>query len=522
MSMLHHFWRTYFNNGWLLTALLISLVVSTPMFYIAFQLFSPATEVWNHIVESLLLDYVMSTIKLCAGVAFFTLLWGLPSAWFVSTCEFPLRRLLSWALVLPLAIPTYINAAVYKAIFGSQVMNLYGAIVVLSTVLYPYIYLISRNIFERQSQSIMEVAEMLGKNRWQSFFSLALPLARPAVFGGLFLVMMEVLNEYGAVKYYGINTFTKGIFRAWFSFNDVGAAVRLSALLMVFVFAFVGIEYWQRKQQKFHDAAFSPKPIQRKKLKGIKSWLVFLVCFLPVLLGFLLPISQLAYWASVAWAETNLSNIFQLMGNSSLIALLSALVVSFFAVLLHYAVRISNQTVTKFFSQIANLGYAIPGAVIAIGSMVTLISFDHFLSSLIAQKQTLWLNATLFGLTYAYLVRFLAVGANPIETGWQKIGKNIDYAAQMSGKRRITSLFSVHLPMMRGSIAICLLLVFVDTLKELPLTLILRPFNFDTLATKTFELADDERFASAGITALLMVGVGLIPTILLNNLVKRK
>jgi iron(III) transport system permease protein len=522
MSMLTHFWRTYFNNGWLFTVLLMAILISAPICYIAFQLFSPSSEIWSHIVETLLLDYVVSTLKLCMGVAFFTLLLGLPSAWLVSTCKFPLRQLLSWALVLPLAIPAYINAAVYKAIFGSPIMNMYGAVLVMSAVLYPYIYLISRNIFERQSQSVLEVSEMLGKNRWQTFFNLVLPLSRPAVVGGLFLVMMEVLNEYGAVKYYGINTFTKGIFRAWFSFNDVGAAVRLSALLMVFVFIFVGLEYSQRRQKRFYDSAFSPKPVKRIVLKGIKSWLVFLVCLLPVFVGFLLPVSQLVYWAITVWAETNLVNIFELIYNSTLIAWLSALVVSLFAIIIYYSVRISNQPVTSFFLQISNLGYAIPGAVIAIGSMVTLISFDNFLSSFIAQKQGFWLNATFSGLTYAYLVRFLAVGANPIETGWQKISKNIDYAAQMSGRRRIMNLFLLHLPMMKGSIAVCVLLVFVDTLKELPLTLILRPFNFDTLATKAFELADDERFASSGITALLIVGVGLMPTFLLNKLIKEK
>lgn len=445
------------------------------------------------------------------------LVLGLPSAWFVSTCDFPFRRWLSWGLVLPLAIPTYINAAVYKAIFGSQIMNMYGAILVIATVLFPYIYLISRNIFEKQSQSVLEIAEMLGKNRWQTFFSLVLPLARPAIFGGLFLVVMEVLNEYGAVKYYGINTFTKGIFRAWFSFGDVSSAVRLSACLMVFVFVFVGIEYWQRRKKKFHDAAFSPKPLKRISLKGWKAWAIFFSCFIPFFLGFLLPIGQLLYWAGGAWKETNLPNVTELIFNSTSVALLSAVTIGFFAILLHYAVRISRQPVAKLFSQIANLGYAIPGAVIAIGSMMPLLFSDNLLSEFIPQKHGFWLNATLFGLTYAYLVRFLAVGANPIETGWQKISMNIDYAAQLSGKRRLASLLRLHLPLLKGSIAVCMTLVFVDTLKELPLTLILRPFNFDTLATKSFELADDERFAASSITALIIIAVSALPTFLLNK-----
>jgi iron(III) transport system permease protein len=244
---------------------------------------------------------------------------------------------------------------------------------------------------------------------------------------------------------------------------------------------------------------------------------VLLICFIPFFLGFLLPVSQLIYWASGAWKETNLPNIFKLIYHSTLVALLSAFAVSFFAILLHYSLRQSRQSSAKLLSQIANLGYAVPGAVIAIGSMMTLLFADNFLSLLIPQKQGFWLNATLFGLTYAYLVRFLAVGANPIETGWQKISKNIDYAAQLGGKRRINSLLTLHLPLLKSSIVVCMTLVFVDTLKELPLTLILRPFNFDTLATKAFELADDERFAASAITSLIIIAVGALPTFLLSK-----
>lgn len=491
------------------------------MLYIFIQLFSPSTDTWRHIVDNLLADYVLSTSALCLGVILLSLLLGLPAAWFVSTCDFPLRKWLSWGLVLPLAVPTYINAAIYKAVFGSQIMNMYGAVLVIGTVLFPYIYLISRNIFEKQSQSILEIAEMLGKNGWQTFFGLVLPLARPAIFGGLFLVVMEVLNEYGAVKYYGINTFTKGIFRAWFSFGDVSSAVRLSACLMVFVFAFVGLEYWQRRKRTFHDTAFSPRPLRRTALKSWKAWAVFFICFIPFFLGFLLPITQLIYWAGGAWKETNLPNIIELIYHSMLVALLSAMTVGFFAILLHYSVRQSRQSSAKLLSQIANLGYAVPGAVIAIGSMMALLFADGFLSNLIPQKQGFWLNATLFGLTYAYLVRFLAVGGNPIETGWQKISKNIDYAAQLGGKRRINSLLTLHLPLLKSSIVVCMTLVFVDTLKELPLTLILRPFNFDTLAIKAFELADDERFAASAITSLIIIAVGALPTFLLHKWVNK-
>jgi iron(III) transport system permease protein len=507
--MLSHLWRTYLNNGWLLTILLITALVSAPMLYILAQLFTPSTGEWQHITETLLLDYLWTTFLLCVGVGVCALLLGLPTAWLVSTCRFPFSKQLSWALVLPLAIPTYINAAVYKSMIGTAVMNMYGGALVIAAVLYPYVYLIARNVFERQSQSLLEVAEMLGKNRWQTFWGLALPLARPAVAGGLFLVLMEVLNEYGAVKYYNINTLSKGIFKAWLSLGDLGAAVRLSAFLMLFVFAFMGIEYWQRKKKRFHDAAFAPKPIRKVVLTGVSAYLALLACLLPFLLGFVFPIIQLFSWASKTFQETYLPNVLLLVSNSAWVAGLSAFAVCGIAILLHYAVRISNQPTSKLLSQVANLGYAIPGAVIAIGTLTTLLLFGNFL------------NATLVGLLYAYLVRFLAVGGNPIETGWQKISKNIDYAAQIAGKRRLESLFGLHIPMLKNSVFACLLLVFVDTMKELPLTLILRPFNFDTLATKSFEFADDERFASAAITSLIIIAVSLVPTFLLDRLGKR-
>lgn len=515
--MLKYWWRTKLDNGWFLTILLIFLLVSVPILYIFIQIFNPPSDTWLHIQENLLGDYVVNTIVLSAGVACLTLLLGIPSAWLVSTYDFPLRRGLGWWLILPLAIPTYINAAVYKAILGSAAMNMSGAVAVVALVLYPYIYLISRSVFEKQSQSVLEVAKMLGKNRWQSFFTLVLPLARPAVFGGLFLVLMEVLNEYGAVKYYNINTFTKGIFRAWFSFGDVGAAVRLSACLMIFVFFLVGLESWQRKKQRFHDAAFSPKPVQRVSLKGIEGWLALVVCSAPVLLGFIIPVGQLFYWASTIWEATSFPNMYYLISNSVWVASLSAVLITLVAVFMNYAVRLSRHVGGKFLSQVATLGYAIPGAVIAIGSMMIMISVDNWLSSWITAKKGFWLNTTLLGLVYAYLVRFLAVGSNPIASGWQKISQSIDHAALLSGKRRIQSLFTLHLPLLKNNIVACFILVFVDTLKELPLTLILRPFNFDTLATTTFEMADDERFAVAGVTALMIIGIGLLAIFILNK-----
>jgi iron(III) transport system permease protein len=519
------------NFSWYVIAFLFAILLTLPILYIAFGLLLPADDTWRHLSTYLLPNYLYNTSIILIGIGFISLLLGIPTAWLVSAYRFPMQKTLSWLLILPLAIPAYINAYTYKALcskglfytwFGVyiDVMNLQGAILVIASVLYPYIFLIARSSFENIPQSLIEASQLLGKSKYYTFFHIILPIARPAMIGGLVLVLMEGLNEYGTFKYYSIQTFSTGIFRAWFAMDSIASAIRLAACLLVFVFTLLSIEKWQSRKLRFSNAQ-TQKPLRKQQLKGWKAVLAILVCLVPCMLGFGIPILQLLHWASQIWKEVNLPNFTTLISNSLLLASISAIVVVIPALLLNYVQRISPQLWVQTTVRIASLGYAIPGAIIAIGTMATLLVIDRWLSTVFALKlSNLWLSGTTGGLIYAYSVRFFSVASQPIAARWQQISPNMDNASWLLGKNRLKTFFLLHLPLLKGSLAAAMLLVIVDVLKELPLTLILRPFNFDTLATTAFEFADDERLVSASISSLLIILVGLLPVIGLNKLLK--
>jgi iron(III) transport system permease protein len=515
-----------------LVSLLLAFLLTLPVLYVGLGVFLPADSTWQHIAEYLLLSYVSNTSMILAGVALLSLFFGLSTAWLVSHYTFPLRRFFSWALVLPLAVPAYINAYTYKYLFTKglcyqwfgvyiDVMHHTGAIWVLATVLYPYVYLITRTAFEKQSQTLIEAAMLAGKSKLQILFGVILPLARPAMIGGLLLVLMEGLNEFGTFKYFSIQTLSTGIFRAWFAMGSLTAALRLAAYLLLFVFILLSIEKWQRRNLRFHTTHIS-KPLQKITLQSWQVLLAILVCAVPFLAGFVLPVLQLLHWATMVWQEISVPNFWQLIVNSASLALLSALLVVVVALVSNELQRFVQQAAVSTLLRIASLGYAVPGAIIAIGTMAILLAVDKWLSGIFLSKgTTFWLSSTLVGLLYAYLVRFFAVASQPIETGLQQISQNIDHASFLLGKGRLHTFFAIHLPLLRGNLLAALMLIMVDVLKELPLTLILRPFNFDTLATAAFELADDERLPSASIASLLIIAVGLLPVLFLDKLQKK-
>ncbi len=530
-SLFHLVFNSHINLSWYFIALLFAILLILPVLYIGIGLFSPADDTWQHLSKHLLNDYIYNTTIILLGMALLTFLLGVPAAWLVSAYNFPLRKTLSWCLILPLSIPAYINAYTYKSLFTKgllhtwfgiyvDVMTLQGAIIVMSSVLYPYVFLVARSSFENLPQSLIEASQLLGKSKYYTFFKIILPITRPAIIGGLLLVLMEGLNEFGTFKYYSIQTFSTGIFRAWFAMGSLPAAIRLAACLLILVFTLLSIEKWQSRKLRFTNSQ-TQRPLQKKQLKGFKAFVAILICLFPFILGFAMPILQLLHWASQVWQELSLPNFTDLIINSLTLAFISAFVVVIPALLLNYVQRISPQIWVQTAVRIASLGYAIPGAIIAIGSMAVLIAIDHWLSSVIISKQAnLWLSGTVGGLIYAYMVRFFSVASQPIAARWQQISPTIDNASWILGKNRLKTFFLVHLPLLKGSLAAAMLLVMVDVLKELPLTLILRPFNFDTLATAAFELADDERLASASITSLLIILVGLLPVIGLNKLLK--
>ncbi len=552
-SALRAFWRqsrSEFRGGltpWSVSALVVVALTTLPLLVITVGVFGPRTEIWQHLASTVLPVYVGNSALLMVGVGVLALFLGLAPAWLVSAYEFPGRRTFEWSLVLPLAIPTYIIAYTYAGVFEygsamsgvlsalwpgaetwrvrSAIMSRGGVTVMMALVLYPYVYVIARASFLRQSGAVLETARSLGRGPWNTFFRVALPMSRPAVVGGLTLVLMEVLNEYGAVKYFGVPTFTTGIFRAWFPLNDPTSAMRLSGILLLFVFSLIVFERAQRGRARFDDGARGYRPSERQRLGRRGRWLSFAACLLPLTLGFLVPVLQLLEWATRAGFGALDARFVELTLHSFTLALTAALLAVLAALLIAYAVRLSPTPFLRLASKVAVLGYSIPGAVIAVGVFIPFVWVDRhvdaFMRASFGLPTGLLLSGTLVALVVAYVVRFLAVALNPLESGFKRLCGNLDESSRSLGVPPLNTLWRVDLPLLKGTLLSAALLVFVDVLKELPLTLILRPFNFDTLATRAFQLATDEQLTQSAVPALLIVTVGLVPVIVLNKLIGR-
>ncbi|MCC5932238.1 MAG: iron ABC transporter permease [Cyclobacteriaceae bacterium] len=528
---------------WQLVAFLNTGLILLPILTIIWFLLDGPGETWEHLAETVLADYILNSLIIIAGTGLISVILGISTAWVVSTCKFPMRKFFEWSLVLPLAIPTYIIAFAYAGIFdytGSlqtllrnaglvfelDIMNIQGIVFILAFVLYPYVYVIARASFLQRSRSMLEAGRLMGSSSWRTFFKISLPVARPAIIGGLSLVIMEVLNDYGAVKYYGVNTFTTGIFRAWFSLGDINAAVYLSALLIVTILIVMGIERWQRGQARFDDEGQKKgKPPVRYKLNSMQQFLSFLICIIPLALGFVFPVVQLTIWAVQSFDKIVTTNFVQLILNSFGLAAISAVVCVIISIILIYSNRIHQSLWMKGLTKTSTIGYSIPGAVIAVGIMIPVLRLDKFITqwfeNLLNIELGLLLTGTLFILVYAYTVRFLAVAYNSVDAGFKKIPEGLTEASRSLGKSTFITLIRVNLPLLKASAISGALLVFVDVLKELPLTLILRPFNFSTLATRAFELASDERIGESAGPALIIVFTGILPVILLSRLVTK-
>ena len=535
---------TYWWSKWTGSAIIILLLVLTPIFTIIIKLFEKPGEHWGHIVSNLLPSYFSNSFILLVGVAFFTFLIGVSMAWLVSIYEFPGRKYFEWLLILPLAFPAYMMGYSYVGIleytgpvqaflrnnFDYQIkgaivdiMNMPGAIFILSISLFPYVYVICRTSFTRQSNQLQEAALLLGSNRIRVFSKIALPMARPAIAGGIALVGMEVLNDYGTVKYFGVDTFTSGIFRAWFSFGDINTAIYLSAILTLIVLVLIWLENLQRGSRVWTSQSESSKPTIRinTRFKSTR-WLYTSLCTVVLLISFIFPLLQLFYWVSLTWKNVINTEFYLLIFRSFSLAIGAAIAIACLSIVLLYAIRLSPLKWTRYIARTASLGYAIPGAVIAVGVMIPMMKIDRFIIWMSSNQSGMILSGTLIILVVAYIVRFMAVGYNSIDAGFQKTGPAVNEVARSLGASPIRTLLRIDLPLIKNSIAGAILLAFVDILKELPLTLILRPFNFHTLATKAFDMATNEMIAESANASLIVVLTGVIPIIILNNIISKK
>ena len=528
-------------------AVLVAALLSLPVLVILSYLVQADSGLWQHLLDTVLSDYLINSLLLLLGVGSGVLLLGVPTAWLTSMCSFPGRRWLSWALLLPLAVPAYIIAYTYTGLldfagpvqtsirditglgYGDywffEIRSLGGAIIMMSLVLYPYVYLMARAAFLEQSVSSIEVGCSLGYSRWRAMWSLALPMARPAIVAGLSLALMETLADYGTVQYFGVSTFTTGIFRTFYGYGDTVAAAQLAASLLAFVILLVLLERYSRRRARYHSAAESRARADLIRLAGSKALLALAICLLPLLGGFVIPAAQLLLWA-VFEAEPLGWDFVRLAWNSFSLAFLAAVVAVTLAVIIAYAQRAHPSKPVRAVLAMPAFGYALPGTIIAIGVLIPLAWMDHrliaFAQNLGWESPGLLLSGSLIALLFAYTVRFLAVALGSVQAGLDSIKPSLDQAGRSMGHSPLAILRKIHVPLLRSSVLTAALIVFVDVLKELPATLILRPFNFNTMAVRAYELASDERLVDAAPASIMIVLVGLIPVLLLHSSIARR
>ncbi len=516
-------------------------LILLPILAVVASVLGPASETWAHLARTLLGTYVLNTALLVACVAAGVLSIGVLSAWLVTAYRFPAQRVLEWALVLPLAMPAYVMAYAYtdwlqftgpvqsalrvatgwqaREYWFPEIRSIPGAAAMLSFALYPYVYLLARTAFLDVSRSALEAGRLAGYSAWGSFWRVALPIARPAVAAGAALALMETLADFGTVSYFALEVFTTGIFKAWLSMGDSAAAGQLSVCLLAFVFVVLALERASRGRAAYASTLSKRSPPQR--LSGTAAALAFAACAAPVLLGFLLPAGLLVH---LAWSDPDArwsARLPALIGNSFTLAGIAAAAGVLLATAMAYAARLSRgrqANVVAWANRAAALGYAIPGAVIAIGVLVPLGRLDNWIAGGIETafgvKPGLLLTGTIVALVYAYLVRFLAVALQTVEAGLAKVTPRMDDAARSLGATPAGTLVRVHVPLLASSLASAALLLFVDVMKELPATFALRPFNFDTLAIEAYNLAKDERLAEAAVPSLVIVAIGLAPVLI--------
>lgn len=525
-------------------ALAVALLVASPVLAIVVIALSPSGDVWNHLVTTVLPGYASNTLQLMIGVGVVTFLIGTGCAWLVTMYAFPGRRVVDWLLMLPLAIPTYIIAYVYVDLLnyaGSiqsvlritfawehkgdywfpEIRSLGGAIFVMSFVLYPYVYLTARSAFVQQSLQLIEASRTLGHTLGSSFLRVALPLARPAIAAGVILALMECLNDLGAVQYFGVNTLTAGVYSTWLHRNDLGGAAQIAVVMLVFVFSLVLIERWARRGKRFIQSTGREQAPSRKRLLGARRWIALLICLFPIVLGFAIPAGVLVVFALRRFETQNIGQFLSEALNSLTLSVLAACIAVLIGLFLAHAARTSRVMPVRIATLAASIGYAVPGTVLAIGILVPLARFDNSLDAFTREvfdiSTGLLLTGSMFSIVFAYVVRFMAVSYGAIDAGYSRLSPNFHMAARSLGRSPIGALKDVQLPLMKPAIMAAALLVFVDSMKELPATLLLRPFDFDTLATRVYTYASLSRVEDAALSALAIVAVGIVPVLVLNR-----
>ena len=502
----------------------------------------PSGDVWPHLLGTVLPQSLWTTALLMLGVGLLSAIIGVGTAWLVTMCRFPGRALFDWALLVPLAVPTYIVAYCYvdildytgpvqsaiRALFGfktsrdywfPEIRSLGGAIFVMGFVLYPYVYLTTRATFLIQSACTLDVSRTLGAGPLRLFFRVALPLARPAIAVGVSLALMECLNDIGAVLFFGVRTLTFSVYDTWIHRSSLTGAAQIACAMLVVVFALLWAERHARRHQRFHQTSTRYRSLPNYRLGGVRAALAVAACLTPILIGFVFPALLLADFASRRLDELSGGQFLAAVGNSLSLATVAAAATVAVGIVLAYSQRVRRSNLIAGAARLAAIGYAVPGTVLAVGILVPLAGIDNAVDAFMRRNFGFSTGLLLVGsgtaLVYAYVVRFLAVAYGQIESGFGKVTPHLDMAARTLGRSSTRTLFEVHLPMLRPVLLSAMLLAFVDCMKELPATILLRPFNFETLATTVYAAASREVFEDGALAALAIVLVGLVPVILL-------
>ena len=532
-------WRP---DPWSAGALLIAVLVMMPIASVIWIAFHPAENIWPHLLATTLPRYLVNSLVMMLSVGVLAALIGVGAAWLVAMYRFPGARWLEWLLLFPLAIPAYVGAYALvdfleyagpvqtwlRGVFGwatsrdywfPQIRSRGAAILVMALALYPYVYLLTRSAFREQSGNTYEVARALGAGPWKRFWRVGLPLVRPAIAAGMAIVMMETVSDFGTVEFFAVQTLTTGIFTTWLEANNAGGAAQIAGVVLLLVLLLVGLEKSSRRNQRFHEGARHKRPIVQIPLQGTRGWLATLFCTLPFLGGFVLPVGVMLshalrntdYWSNPALGRA-LWNTVSVGGGAALVTVMAA-------VFLVYGVRLTGRRLPRLVMPFTTIGYAAPGAVLAVGILIPLAAIDNKLADFVEWATGvdigLVLTGTGFAIVFAYSVRFFAIAQGAADGAMGRISPSLPMAARSLGRSAGGTLLTVYAPLIRGSLMTALLLVFVDSVKELPATLLLRPFNYNTLSTLVYEQASLENIGEASPAALLVIGVGMLAVLLL-------
>ncbi len=533
------FFKKTLSDPWVIFPFLIFLVFLSPLLVVLSSLLGNYSDNWTHLVTYVLDSYIYNSIFLVLGVSVISLALGVGTAWVISNYNFSGRRLFDWALILPLAVPPYILAYTFTGLFDSfgsannlvreifslnpnyiffpNIRNIFGAIIVFSFTLYPYIYLATRMALINQSRSILEVGKTLGLNNLGIVFKLVLPMIRPAIVAGLMLVIMETLSDFGAVEHFAIPTFTTGIFRTWYGLYDLQTAMQLSSLLLIFVTFFIFLERLSRKNLSYTSGAPVYGEMTQIKLKGFKNIFASFICFIPLFIGFILPILELLNWAINYKLDFFNEEFIKNSVNTIYLAILAALFCTLLSLIINFSIRLKNNKFLPYMSSSLTLGYAVPGLILAIGIMQIFNFLDNYI---FYSYFNFIITGSIIGLIIAYIIKAYALSNSVIESGFLRVSPFMDDIAKTLNASNFKLLKSIHLPLLKTSFLTSIILVISEVIKELPATLILRPFNFDTLAVSTYIYASEERMFEAAAPSIAIVLVGLVPIYFLTKTIR--